>query len=63
MFWSLVREDRKIFEQQVRVWCSTILRPNFVYRDLDIPDLWHLKRSLAPEFTASFKSKNISYTV
>ena len=58
---SLRREDRKIFEQQVRVWCSTILRPNFVYRDLDIPDLWHLKLSLAPEFTASLAEEYIQY--
>jgi hypothetical protein len=43
--------DRKFFREQLAGLGVTYLTPDFVARDEDIPDYWHLCESRSPEFT------------
>lgn len=44
-------EDASLFADQARAWGACVVRPEFTYDDEDLPDLWHLKRERASEFT------------
>lgn len=46
-------EDAASFRAQATVWGTPVLLPKFVFTDGDFPDLWHLKRSRAREFTVA----------
>ena len=47
----LRREDVVLFGVQAGAWSSCVVRPDFQFVDDDLPDLWHLRPELAPEFS------------
>ncbi len=47
----LRQEDLALFGDQARAWGACVVRPDFPYGDDDLPDLWHLRPELAPEFS------------
>jgi hypothetical protein len=47
------RQDITAFADQARAWGGCVIRPEFTYTDEDFPDLWHLRPSLVPEFSAA----------
>jgi hypothetical protein len=46
-------DDVASFRVQAAAWGASFLLPEFTFTDDDFPDLWHLKRSRAREFTAA----------
>jgi hypothetical protein len=50
---ELRNQDRQIFHEQLRSWHSYYLANTVPTVDEDFPDIWHLRSSLAPVFSAS----------
>lgn len=47
------QEDIPFFAAQAASWGSCVVRADLAYTDEDLPDLWHLKPELAPDFSRS----------
>lgn len=62
VFDSLIhRENKKLFDQQLKKYNFVILRPDFSYVDSDFPDSWHLRSSRSGEFTRKLGEAYLKY--
>jgi hypothetical protein len=43
--------EREAFQGTLKAWNCIMLKPELALTESDFPDLWHLRKSLAPEFT------------
>lgn len=51
---ALRQADRVVFENALRRWgVPAVVAPTFQHKPDDFPDKWHLRKTLAPEFTRS----------
>ncbi len=47
----LRKQERLGFKNTLKKWDAVMLHPEFAYDTADFPDLWHLRKTRAPEFT------------
>lgn len=59
---AIGRQNRLSFERQFGSMHALMLRPAFAFTDEDFPDLWHLRKSRAPEFSAALAQAYIKAT-
>lgn len=53
---------RKGFAQRASKWGAPVLTVDFHAADEDYPDIWHLRRSLAPDFTSALTRSIVAFT-
>lgn len=56
-------DDVASFRAQAAAWGTPFLLPEFLFTDDDFPDLWHLKRSRAREFTVALAKAWVGFSV
>jgi len=49
----LRKKEREAFLATLKAWNCIMLHPKMTYEAADFPDLWHLRKTLAPEFTVA----------
>jgi hypothetical protein len=57
---DLRKRERAAFQSTLKAWNCVMLQPTMALQPEDFPDLWHLRKSLAPEFTAALANAFIA---